>query len=98
MRITDGTGKGIYDAIMTHLQGRGLVAKKIMGLGTDGASTMTGIGIGLFHHFLKAFDNFTSSYIQTIQLRFANLVLNQFLPEAFVFLMQITCILSFQFL
>ncbi|XP_062582081.1 uncharacterized protein C17orf113-like [Saccostrea cucullata] len=53
VRITNGTGKGIFNAIKEHLDSRGVAVKKVMGLGTDGASTMTGTKEGLTGHFLR---------------------------------------------
>ncbi len=42
IHITDATGKGITNAILQEMSGRGIDATKIMGLGSDGASVMTG--------------------------------------------------------
>ena len=52
VRIESATGKGIYDEIQRQLQLRNINCK-IMGLGTDGASTMTGRKEGLTGQFLK---------------------------------------------
>lgn len=41
-------GKGIADAVLAEFGKRGVQAKKIMSLGSDGASVMTGKEKGLF--------------------------------------------------
>ena len=41
MKLSDGTGEGIANAIYFELQSCGVPPEKIMGLGSDGASVMT---------------------------------------------------------
>lgn len=41
-------GKGIADAVLAEFGKRGVQAKKIMSLGSDGGSVMTGKEKGLF--------------------------------------------------
>ncbi|XP_048236880.1 zinc finger protein 862-like [Haliotis rufescens] len=53
LRITSATGKGIFDAIQGHLAERKIPIMKVSGLGTDGASVMTGRKEGLTGQFLK---------------------------------------------
>ena len=52
VRIEKATGKGMYDEIQKQLRIRNIDCK-IMGLGTDGASAMTGRKEGLTGQFLK---------------------------------------------
>ena len=42
VECTDSTGKGIADAILSELSARAIPLEKVMSLGTDGASVMTG--------------------------------------------------------
>ena len=42
VECTDSTGKGIADAILSELSAREIPLEKVMSLGTDGASVMTG--------------------------------------------------------
>ena len=53
IRLHDAKGKSIFDAIKSHLDSRHVKITKVMGLGTDGASTMTGKKEGLTGHFLR---------------------------------------------
>lgn len=53
VRITSASGKGIFDAIAQHLAKRHMTPKQVTGLGTDGASVMTGRKEGLTGQFLK---------------------------------------------
>ena len=48
------TGKGIFNEIESQLKQRNIDIKKVMGLGTDGASAMTGTKERLTGHFLRA--------------------------------------------
>jgi hypothetical protein len=52
-RRASGTGKGIFDEIKSHLKKRNIPISRIMGLGTDGANTMTGTKERLTGQFLK---------------------------------------------
>ena len=52
VRLEKGTGKGIYDQIKLELKVRN-ISTRVMGLGTDGASTMTGTKEGLTGQFLR---------------------------------------------
>ena len=45
----DATGKGIADAVLAEFGKRGVQLKKIMSLGSDGASVMTGKEKALLH-------------------------------------------------
>lgn len=53
LRITAATGKAIFSEIKQHLQTRDIPIKLVLGLGTDGASTMTGTKEGLTGQFLR---------------------------------------------
>ena len=53
VRIEKATGQGIFSEIESQLKMRNIPIKKVMGLGTDGASTMTGKKNGLTGHFLR---------------------------------------------
>ena len=51
--LDHGTGKGIYDAVEHELTKRGIPVTKVFGLGTDGATVMTGRKTGVTGQFLK---------------------------------------------
>ncbi|WAR21374.1 ZN862-like protein, partial [Mya arenaria] len=53
LRITSATGEGIFNAIKEHLAGRNIALARVSGLGTDGASVMTGKKKGLTGRFLE---------------------------------------------
>ena len=53
IRLKDGTGKGMFEAITKELHDRKITLSKVMGLGTDGASAMTGSKEGLAGQFLR---------------------------------------------
>lgn len=53
VRLHNATGAGIFEAIKHELDKRDIDMLKVYGLGTDGASTMTGQGKGLTGHFLR---------------------------------------------
>lgn len=53
LRIDSATGLGIFSEIQKHLMGRNINIEKVTGLGTDGASVMTGRKEGLTGQFLK---------------------------------------------
>ncbi|XP_033742471.1 transmembrane protein C17orf113-like [Pecten maximus] len=53
MRIESATGRGIFEEIKKHLQGRNIAIKDVTGLGTDGATVTTGRKEGLTGQFLK---------------------------------------------
>ncbi len=53
VRLTNATGAGIFEAIKMHLGSRKVQVSKVMGLGTDGASVMTGRKTGLAGQFLR---------------------------------------------
>lgn len=50
------SGKGIAEAIVDELKGRGVPAEKIMSLGSDGASVMTGKHNGNFVLFSLQYE------------------------------------------
>ena len=52
VRLERGTGKAIYDQIQLELKEHNITTR-VMGLGTDGASTMTGTKEGLTGWFLR---------------------------------------------
>ena len=54
VRLEKATGKGIFNEIESQLKQRNIDIQKVMGLGTDGASAMTGTKEGLTGHFLRA--------------------------------------------
>lgn len=54
VRLEKATGNGIFSEIKCQLNQRNIAIKKVMGLGTDGASAMTGTKEGLTGHFLRA--------------------------------------------
>ena len=47
IECTDSTGVGIANEIMSEFHKRGVASEKIMSLGSDGASVMTGKQKGL---------------------------------------------------
>lgn len=53
VRLEEGTGKGIFKAIKHELDKRQIPITKVYGLGTDGASVMTGKKLGLTGQFLQ---------------------------------------------
>ena len=53
VQLLDGKGSSIFAAIKKELETRGIPLKKVYGLGTDGASVMTGRKTGLTGHFLR---------------------------------------------
>jgi len=53
VRLEYGTGKAISEKVKTIMEEKGLKLGKVMGLGTDGASVMTGPGVGVTGHFLR---------------------------------------------
>ena len=53
VKLSDGTGEGIANAIYRELQSCGVPPEKIMGLGSDGASVMTGRGKGVTGMMLR---------------------------------------------
>ena len=53
VKITEGTGEAIADEIYRQLALRGVASDKIMGLGSDGASVMTGKGKGVTGMMLR---------------------------------------------
>ena len=53
VRLLDGKGSSIFAAIDMELETRGIPLKKVYGLGTDGASVMSGRKTGLAWHFLR---------------------------------------------
>ena len=58
MECTDATGKGIAASLLNEFQQRGVPASKIMSMGSDGASAMTGKqnGKSLLQHFSFKFN------------------------------------------
>ena len=53
VRLEYGTGKAISEKVKTIMEEKGLKLGKVMGLGTDGASVMTGTGEGVTGHLLR---------------------------------------------
>ncbi len=63
LRLTGATGKDIFEAIRLHVEeARGIPIQMISGLGTDGASVMTGRGEGLAGHFLRCNPHLTNCH------------------------------------
>ena len=54
LRITDGTGKGIFKAIKDHVESRGELIMNVTTLGMDGAAVMTGRKEGLLCVYPKS--------------------------------------------
>ncbi|KAK3107310.1 hypothetical protein FSP39_011602 [Pinctada imbricata] len=53
VHISSATGEGIFNSIKDHLSSRGVTISKVSGLGTDGATVMTGQKNGLTGQFLR---------------------------------------------
>ena len=53
VHLDEGTGAGIFKALDTELTKRGVPMRKVLGLGTDGATVMTGKKNGLTGRFLR---------------------------------------------
>ena len=53
VKLSDGTGEGIANAIYRELQSCGVPPEKIMGLGSHGTSVMTGQGTGVTGMMLR---------------------------------------------
>ena len=54
IQLEHANGKEIFEKISGHLKIKGIDMKNVTGLGTDGASVMTGRVEGLTGHFLRA--------------------------------------------